>query len=233
MTGNELHKLKRQDLLKLLLAQAKESENMHRKYDAAQAEIKQLNAGADRLKTRLDEKDALINKLKARLDKKDQQIRDLRELIERRRNSRDIRLTEAGSIAQAALQLNGVFEAAQQAADQYIYNLQQMQQRIANGQPPLPEEESIPQSVLSDEGDDELRAMLQQDARRNARAALIIQNPDESAAPAPEAKPEPEAKPAGDPSIPAMPDLSSEQIARAVAEMEREVGPKPGGDEED
>ena len=184
MKGTDLHKLKRQDLLKLLLAQAKETESMHKKYEDAQAQIAELNAGTARLKTRLDEKDALINKLKGRLDKKDQQIHDLRDLIERRRTSRDIRLTEAGSIAQAALQLTGVFDAAQKAADLYIYNLQQMQERLENGQPMLAEEEPIPDSVLSDEGDDELRAMLQQDSLRNARAALIIQNPDASAAPA-------------------------------------------------
>ena len=34
--------------------------------------------------------------------------------------SRQFQITEAGSIAEAALRLNGVFEAAQAAADQYV-----------------------------------------------------------------------------------------------------------------
>ena len=34
--------------------------------------------------------------------------------------SRQLQITEAGSIAEAALRLNGVFEAAQAAADQYV-----------------------------------------------------------------------------------------------------------------
>lgn len=36
---------------------------------------------------------------------------------------REITLSRAGSIAEAALQLNGVFEAAQAAADQYLENI--------------------------------------------------------------------------------------------------------------
>ena len=37
---------------------------------------------------------------------------------------RVLTISEAGSLAEAALQLNGVFEAAQAACDQYIYNVQ-------------------------------------------------------------------------------------------------------------
>lgn len=40
----------------------------------------------------------------------------LREQLEDKR----IRLSESGSIAEAALKLNGIFEAAQKAADQYV-----------------------------------------------------------------------------------------------------------------
>ncbi|MGN0963015.1 MAG: hypothetical protein ACI4PP_05500 [Clostridia bacterium] len=40
--------------------------------------------------------------------------------------SRNIDLTKAGSIAEAALSLNGVFTAAQAAADQYLENVRRM-----------------------------------------------------------------------------------------------------------
>lgn len=40
--------------------------------------------------------------------------------------SKTIRIENAGSIAEAALALNGVFEAAQQAADQYLENVRRM-----------------------------------------------------------------------------------------------------------
>ena len=40
--------------------------------------------------------------------------------------SRQIEIEKAGSIAEAALALNGVFEAAQKAADQYLANVKQI-----------------------------------------------------------------------------------------------------------
>ena len=41
-------------------------------------------------------------------------------------NDKDIKIAKAGSIAEAALELNGIFEAAQKAADQYLANIQQL-----------------------------------------------------------------------------------------------------------
>ncbi len=43
---------------------------------------------------------------------------------------RRIQVEQAGSIAQAALQLNGVFEAAQAAAEQYLQNIEQRSREI-------------------------------------------------------------------------------------------------------
>ena len=43
-----------------------------------------------------------------------------------------IRIEQSGSIAEAALRLNGIFEAAQAAADQYLWN----QTQPAAGKPP-------------------------------------------------------------------------------------------------
>lgn len=40
--------------------------------------------------------------------------------------SKVIKIENAGSIAEAALALNGVFEAAQKAADQYLENVRRM-----------------------------------------------------------------------------------------------------------
>lgn len=49
----------------------------------------------------------------------------LREAEEKLR-SRELTLASAGSIAQAAMELNGVFEAAQRAADQYLENVRNL-----------------------------------------------------------------------------------------------------------
>lgn len=45
------------------------------------------------------------------------------ELARQQLSKREIALTQSGSIAEAALQLNGIFEAAQAAADQYLENI--------------------------------------------------------------------------------------------------------------
>lgn len=83
MTEEDLKKLRRSDLLELLIAQERENE--------------QLRAQVTRLKERLE--------------------------------NREIDLDQAGSIAEAAMRLNGVFQAAQDAAAQYLENVQRLSGR--------------------------------------------------------------------------------------------------------
>lgn len=80
MTDRELKKLRRADLLELLLDERRENER--------------LRAELEKARERLDD--------------------------------RAIRLEKAGSIAAAALQLNGVFEAAEAAAVQYLENVRRL-----------------------------------------------------------------------------------------------------------
>lgn len=54
-------------------------------------------------------------RLRARLEQANRDLADRR-----------IRLEKAGSIAEAALRLNGVFEAAEQAAAQYVENVRRI-----------------------------------------------------------------------------------------------------------
>ena len=80
MTDKELRKLKRMDLLELLIEQSKEVES---------------------LKKRIEELEA--------------------ELADRR-----LLIYKSGSIAEAALKLNGVFEAAEAAAQEYLENIRRI-----------------------------------------------------------------------------------------------------------
>lgn len=80
MTDRELKKLKRNELLEMLIAQIEENE-----------------------------------RLKHRMKEQKRQLQD-----------RQIAVEQAGSIAEAALKLNGVFEAAQSAAQQYLENVQRL-----------------------------------------------------------------------------------------------------------
>ena len=65
------------------------------------------------------------------------QIRQLEERLDERR----IRIRDAGSIAEAALQLNHVFEAAQAAAQQYLDNVRLLCEESAAAEPILTPED--------------------------------------------------------------------------------------------
>lgn len=88
MDKDKLKKLKRTDLLEMMISQSKENESLKQQLDEALNQLKQ----------------------------------------------REIRINNAGSIAEAALQLNGVFEAAQKAAVQYLENIERLsrEQEIEN-----------------------------------------------------------------------------------------------------
>lgn len=83
MTEKELRKLKRVELLEILVEQGKE--------------IERLKAELSLCKEQLEEK--------------------------------QLRIDQAGSIAEAAIQLNGVFEAAQAASAQYLENIKSLNER--------------------------------------------------------------------------------------------------------
>lgn len=54
------------------------------------------------------------------LQQTEQKLRRENDSLRRQLESKELKQSEAGSIAEAALSLNGVFEAAQAAADQYL-----------------------------------------------------------------------------------------------------------------
>lgn len=78
MTAKELKRLRRRDLLEMMIALSKENELLRERNDYLEAQLQ------DRMLT----------------------------------------ISEAGSLAEAVLQLNDVFKAAQDACDQYVYNTQ-------------------------------------------------------------------------------------------------------------
>jgi hypothetical protein len=56
------------------------------------------------------------------IDELQRQLREAKEQLE----SREIKIANAGSMAEAALKLNHVFEDIEAAGQQYLYNLEQM-----------------------------------------------------------------------------------------------------------
>lgn len=108
MTGQEIRKLKRPELMELLLEVSKENEE-----------------------------------LKAKIEELEEKI-----------SSREIKIAEAGSIAEASLVLNGVFEAAEKASLQYLENVKRLS-----------------------EGQDAVAEQLQLEAKK--KAAVIIERANE------------------------------------------------------
>lgn len=140
MADKELRKLKRRELLRMLLVQCEETERLQRELNELTREHDVMSESYERLKGKLNVKDE-------RLNQKDAQIASLKSTIEEMKLDRMIELTEAGNIAEAALRLNGIFEMAQQAADQYLMNVKryaESQPKIAVLQTPAEEEKQIP-----------------------------------------------------------------------------------------
>ena len=74
--------------------------------------------------------------------RREQRLTQENETLKNQLKERTIQIEQAGSIAQAALALNGVFEAAQQAADQYLESVKAMAR--AEGQPRKPQAAESP-----------------------------------------------------------------------------------------
>ena len=70
----------------------------------------------------------LLEMLIAHMEENEKQGK-LLEGAENALRSRQIDIENAGSIAEASLQLNGVFEAAQSAAEQYLENVRRMEEQ--------------------------------------------------------------------------------------------------------
>lgn len=67
------------------------------------------------------------------LRKQEQVLREELEQARQALDQRDILLAESGSIAEAALKLNHVFEAAQAAADQYLQSVKAAHPSVQEG----------------------------------------------------------------------------------------------------
>lgn len=69
--------------------------------------------------------------------------------------SKRIAIKQAGSIAEAALKLNGIFEAADRAAKQYVANVRLLAEAECGGDKPeteTPASEQVPEESAADAG---------------------------------------------------------------------------------
>lgn len=104
MTDKELRKLRRHELLELLIVQSKEMAGFKTELDEKTEKLTELGESYERLKGKLDEKDELIEKLKERLDEKDALIGKLKERLD----EKDILIKKLKDARWKELESNGI-----------------------------------------------------------------------------------------------------------------------------
>ncbi len=123
MTDKELRKLRRQDLLQLLLAQSREVARLQEELEHMNIELKTRQETDERLKRRLDDKDAQLERLKRRLDDKDARLEEMSVEIASLRGAADTRPEDVGSVADMANRIDDIFEEARREAARYMEEL--------------------------------------------------------------------------------------------------------------
>jgi hypothetical protein len=80
--------------------------------------------------SRLNRKDLLeiLLAISQENEKQKEQIKDMQAQLD----NREIQINESGTLAEAVVKVNGLFEAAQATCDQYIYNVQMKCRRAEN-----------------------------------------------------------------------------------------------------
>ena len=68
------------------------------------------------------------------LEQENEQLVAENQKLKRQLEDREIALADAGNLAEAALKLSGVFEAAQQAADLYLHNVKLRAEEESDGE---------------------------------------------------------------------------------------------------
>lgn len=107
------------------------------------------------------------DKLRAQIERMQQQLSD-----------RQLRIDQAGSIAEASLQINQVFEAAQQAAEQYLENIRALSGRQEEVCKKLEEESTRKARVLLAETRRKCDAM---EAETTTKCAALTKDAEEKA----------------------------------------------------
>ena len=131
MTGRELRRLKRRELLKMLLVQCEETERLQEECDKIKKKFDDMSESYERLKKKLDVKDE-------RLTDKDARIAALKEELEKLKESREAELESVESIASAAVRLDEMFSEAETAAEQYLEKVRKLKEGVKTK---LPEQE--------------------------------------------------------------------------------------------
>lgn len=131
------------------------------------------------------------------LSKENEELQERLAEMQARLDDKAIAIEQCGSVAEAALRLNGVFEAAQKACEQYIANMKARADLPIDADPePVQEQKTEPLQVLETAHEQEAESdpepvRLEQEQETESEAA----SDGEAAEPEPEAEPERAAEP--------------------------------------
>lgn len=115
MADKELRRLKRRELLEMLLMQCQETERLQRESDEIKKQFAEMAESYERLKKKLDVKDERLNQKDAKIAQLSGELAELKEC-------REAELKEVESLTDKALRLSSIFEEAQRTARQYLIN---------------------------------------------------------------------------------------------------------------
>ena len=110
------------------------------------------------------------------LTKENDQLYKDTELLRQQLDDRILTIEKCGSLAEAALQLNGVFEAAQQACDQYTENIRHRSETIENFGQQL-EQEARERREAARSNTRQQKRKVQADLRELLLSSELLTNP--------------------------------------------------------
>lgn len=113
MADKELRKLKRRELLQMLLVQCEETERLQQETDEMREQMDTVMESYERLKKKLDVKDE-------RLNQKDEMIARLKCEIEDLKAAAQTQPDTADTVSDVAVRLGEIFEEAQKVMEQYM-----------------------------------------------------------------------------------------------------------------
>lgn len=113
MAEKELRRLKRRELLKMLLMQCEETERLQQETDETKEKMEVILESYERLKKKLDVKDE-------RLNQKDEKIAELKCEIQKLKTANREKAEGPDSLADAARQLDRLLEETKKAVEQYM-----------------------------------------------------------------------------------------------------------------
>ena len=134
MTDQELRKIRRAELLEMMIRQGKTVTELQDKLEQArqlqldtEGKLEQMAAYLEWMKQKLDKKDAQIQQqvqicgmIRRQLDQKDAEPAALSAALEQERSNRQAKLQSAATLEEASDCLKRIFEDAGRAAEQYL-----------------------------------------------------------------------------------------------------------------